>query len=367
MKKHLIAAAVAAAVAAPAMAQNVTISGTINAGIINDGQRADSKAAIASLGGGANAINITTSEDLGGGLRAGFTSQIRFSSATGDATTNGVGQIGGLAVAAGGGAQTLNGTAANLFHAANVFISGPMGTIRLGKIAEEGSCGFDPWACTGGAAMMAGSGGPSAAATLAALRTSALVGAGTTANAIYYQTPDFNGFRVSYQSSLSAAGTVAAASDAGRENERRLLNVTYNAGPVSAQYMSITGGQNSGAVRIDDGQKETGYGFSYNMGLLTAMAYKTDKETEAGVKTADITTVGFSMPRGAYTFLGGYQKDSAATAAGAGGTALSTSATKWSLGANYSLSKRTTVGADYFQADIAGGSTGYVVRARHTF
>jgi len=34
MKKHLIAAAVAAAVAAPAMAQNVTISGALDASVV---------------------------------------------------------------------------------------------------------------------------------------------------------------------------------------------------------------------------------------------------------------------------------------------------------------------------------------------
>ena len=36
------------------------------------------KAGVASLGNGANAINIASTEDLGGGLKGGFTGQIRY-------------------------------------------------------------------------------------------------------------------------------------------------------------------------------------------------------------------------------------------------------------------------------------------------
>ncbi|MBU3725831.1 MAG: porin, partial [Burkholderiaceae bacterium] len=77
MKKHLIAAAVAAAVAAPAMAQNVTLSGNIDMGV----QSYDSSSA-----GGANdkqftgvangmstsTIAINVNEDLGGGMSVAF-------------------------------------------------------------------------------------------------------------------------------------------------------------------------------------------------------------------------------------------------------------------------------------------------------
>jgi hypothetical protein len=61
---------------------------------------------------------------------------------------------------------------------------------------------------------------------------------------------------------------------------------------------------------------------------------------------------------GAYTILAGYTKDKKAAA---------TADTRVALGANYALSKRTTLGADLFKQDQVGGSTGFVVRARHTF
>jgi hypothetical protein len=75
---------------------------------------AGAKAAVSQLGNGANAINIVTVEDLGGGLRGGFDSQIRFNAATGDANSNNSG-----------------GTA--LFHGANVYVGGGFGTVRMGK------------------------------------------------------------------------------------------------------------------------------------------------------------------------------------------------------------------------------------------
>jgi hypothetical protein len=61
---------------------------------------------------------------------------------------------------------------------------------------------------------------------------------------------------------------------------------------------------------------------------------------------------------GAYTLLAGYNKDNKAAA---------NADTKTVLGANYALSKRTTLGADVFKAEAAGAGTGFVVRMRHTF
>jgi hypothetical protein len=48
-------------------------------------------------------------------------------------------------------------------------------------------------------------------------------------------------------------------------------------------------------------------------------------------------------------------------------TTLATADTKVTVGANYALSKRTTLGADLFKQDSVGGSTGFTIRARHNF
>jgi hypothetical protein len=61
---------------------------------------------------------------------------------------------------------------------------------------------------------------------------------------------------------------------------------------------------------------------------------------------------------GAVTLLAGYAKNKSAAA---------TADTKMGLGANYALSKRTTLGADLFKQDGVGAGTGFVTRIRHNF
>jgi len=80
MKKHLIAAAVAAAVAVPAAAQ-VTVSGRIDTSIgAAKNNSANSTSRVNSSVLTSNQLVLSGSEDLGGGLKAGFTISTGFSS-----------------------------------------------------------------------------------------------------------------------------------------------------------------------------------------------------------------------------------------------------------------------------------------------
>jgi len=362
MKKSLIALAALAATAAFAQS-TATISGSISVGVMDTGAAGDT-AQVASLGGGANAINIVTAEDLGGGLKGGFTGQIRFNAATGDRGSAG------------------NGNA--LFHEANAYLSGGFGTVRLGKMAELGNCAFDPWGCTGGASTVAGASGTIGASS------AGLVGALAIQNGVSYATPSIAGFSAHYQTSLSpAAGAQATASATnagqlvGRTNERQVLSLNYANGPLALQVLSTKGSGNTAAdwpsyrpegsnnslrAITDDASKATAVSGSYDFGvaklnLINAVSKKAD-----GSKANDITTVSGSMPMGAYTILAGYSKDKVKAA---------NADTKLSLGVNYALSKRTTLGADVFKqeglAAVTGtgvtgtAGTGYVVRMRHTF
>ncbi len=313
---------------------------------------AGSAATVSSLGGGANAINIVTAEDLGGGLRGGFDSQMRFNAATGDRNSAGTGNA--------------------LFHGANVYLSGGFGTVRMGKIIEANNCGFDPWACTGGAGMAAGASG-----TL-----SHLIAAGTIANSVSYATPTINGFNASFHTSVSS-----------RTNERNVLALNYANGPLTAQFLQsknsantagdaltstsavlgtnqtniftalpLTGVTNNGGI-TDAKAKGTSIGVSYNFGFARLNLVNAKTDNASGVTTADITSISGSVPMGAYTILAGYNK----AKTGTGYTATAANDTKFAIGANYALSKRTTLGADMFKQEQAGGSSGFVVRARHTF
>jgi hypothetical protein len=329
-----------------------------------DSGAAGDAAQVTSLGGGANAINITTVEDLGGGMRAGFSSQIRFSAASGDRTSAG------------------NGNA--LFHEANAYLTNSMGTLRIGKIAEASQCAFDPWGCTNGAAMAAGSGinGDGRG----------LIGARAIQNAVSLSTPVINGFSATYLTSVSADAGVTASSTTlagqtqGRINERTNLSLNYANGPLSAQIISITGDMNTNSDWVshrpaasanslvavaDTNSKQQGVAVSYNFGVARLNVTNAVTKTAAGVTTFDITTISGSMPMGATTLLAGYSKNTAPGVT----TNLDS---KIAVGVNYALSKRTTIGADMFKADQVGvpvagvatpgnAGTGFTLRARHTF
>jgi hypothetical protein len=323
MKKTLIALAVLA-VSGTAFAQSTaTISGSINVGVMDTGL-AGAKMAVASLGGGANAINIATVEDLGGGMKGGFDGQIRFNSATGD--------------------RNSAGTGAALFHGANAYLMGGFGTLRVGKIIEANNCAFDPWGCTGGAGTNAGAGGT----------ISGLIAAGGTAQSVMYATPTMGGFSASYQTTVST-----------RKNERSVMSLNYAQGPLSAQFLqSKSSGNTAGDVVggtpaiTDAAGQGTSMGASYNFGFARLSTFNAKTENAAGVTTADITAFTASVPMGAYTLLASTAKNK---------KAATTADTKTAVGVNYALSKRTTVGADMFKQDAVGSSTGFVARLRHTF
>ena len=297
---------------------------------------AGAKAAVASLGGGANAINIATTEDLGGGLRGGTNFQMRFNAANGDVNSHGTGNA--------------------LFHEANVFVSGGFGTVRMGKIAEASNCTFDAWGCTGGAGFGAGVG------------TSTLIGAAAQANSVSYATRTINGFSAGFQSSVTS-----------RAEERTAMNIAYAKGPIAAQFLQTKSSVNTAANGTthttallatnpitDVKGQGTSIAASYNFGVAKLNVVNAKTENAAGAVTADITGVNASMPMGAYTLLAGYAKDK---------KALATADTKVSVGVSYALSKRTTLGADLFKAEgqtavapaTGTSGTGFVIRARHTF
>jgi len=332
-------AALAALAATASFAQSsVTLSGSINVGVMDTGV-AGSKAGVAHLGNGANAININSTEDLGGGLKGGFTGQIRYNAATGDVNSAGLANV----------SATPAATGYELLHAANAYISGGFGTVRVGKIAEAGSCAFDPWGCTGGAGLMAGSAGG----------VSALVGAGTQANSVSYATPTIAGFSGGYQTTVTTPD---------RARERSVLNLGYANGPVSLAYVQVKNGGNtlaaypSAAAIATTGNnvnlKQDFVGASYDLGVAKVGAFNS-KTKLAGATIGDQTGVTATAPMGAFTLLAGYVKDK---------KKATNADTRTAFGVNYALSKRTTLGADVFKAEAgANTGTGFTVRVGHTF
>jgi len=344
MKKSLLAIAVAAALPTVATAQ-VTIGGTIHAGIQDNGQPGQ-KATGISLGGGANAINITASEEIAKGLTGGARFQLRFNAVTGDVNS----------------ASGRGDSATALFHDASVFLSGAFGTVRLGKIFEDSNCSFDPWGCatTGGSSIALGPGGTAGS----------LVAANTMNNSVYYVSPNFAGLTASFHTTVGgtknatapAAGSLSGTGGGGfRDSERQVINLNYASGPIIAQALFVRGGNaagNGGGIS-DLKIKQQALGLSYDFKVARVMINRIDDEDATGKKTREANVIGAVVPiAGNIQLLGAYIDDGARPAASDRG---------WSLGANYLMSKRTTLGLDFFDREVANGSTGWTLRARHTF
>jgi hypothetical protein len=328
MKKTLVVLAALAATSAFAQS-TVSLTGNISVGIADTGAK-DYKAGAYKFGNSANAINLNAVEDIGGGLKAGFSSQIRFNPATGDVDSNGAGNA--------------------LFHAANGFVEGSMGNFRIGKIAEASNCAFDPWGCTGGAGLAAAEG------------VSHLVGAKAINSAVQYTTPTIAGFNASYLASR-AAGTTDL------NNQRTNLSANYTNGPLTIGYVKVDGNYNVSVINGTLGDKvtastDTDYkaqsiGVAYKLGTSTVRYVNAKIKKDGAAVTSDVKSINATVPlTGAYTLLAGYNKDSKAAA---------TADTKTAVGVNYALSKRTTLGADVFKAEAVGAGTGYTLRMAHAF
>jgi predicted porin len=193
---------------------------------------------------------------------------------------------------------------------------------------------------------------------------SALVAAGSQSSSVSYATPSIAGFSANFQTTVS-----------NRANDRQVLSLNYASGPLTAQYLNakngvagfgnaalgaaITAGYDAAAS--DTKSNATFMGASYAFGFGRVNVGNTVNENAAGAKTSEITTLGASVPMGAYTLLAGYNKAKHI------GTINANNDTKMGVGVTYALSKRTSVGADMFKQDAANSSTGFVARLRHTF
>jgi predicted porin len=128
MKKHIIAAAVSAAFAVPAVAQ-VTISGNIEAGYVSSTSTAKVRTSTAGTMVGTPTITISGSEDLGGGLKASFKLSQEWVSMNG-AEAGGADSQGGLSV------SPTKETNSAQFEESSVTVSGGFGAIKLGRFSH---------------------------------------------------------------------------------------------------------------------------------------------------------------------------------------------------------------------------------------
>lgn len=330
MNKKLLAAAIAGAFVAPvAMADtsNVVIYGTINMSYDSvDGGSGDTTPASSErrsrISSNNSNMGFKGTEDLGNGLSAIW----QFETAVGWDT-------GGLATSA--SADTI-GTVGQRNTFAG-FSSKTMGALTFGN--QE-----SPMKTSIAVLDMFGN-------TIADYRT--LVGTQTRmASSAMYVTPKFNGFdaKLGYSARNEAGNdsTTGSVSDPSYWSG----NVTYSNGPIFAA-LAYEEEKTVTTTILSTKQKTTRAGFGYNFGAAkVGLGWNSTKlSTNASGATVD-AKVNTWMLSGAYTMgkttlKAQYLKSGDTSGSAASATASSQGAKQWTLGADYSLSKRTNLYALY--------------------
>ncbi|MDO9361219.1 MAG: porin [Polaromonas sp.] len=343
MKKTLIALAAFTAVSAFAQS-SVTLSGIIKGGVAqtkySSGPAGTVNGSGLAVSDGSSRFIIGGTEDLGGGLKTVFQIDTRFRPDDNGGTAGAPG-TGTLTAAP---SQLANG---NTF----VGLSGGLGMIQLGKLDTHYCLGADQHGSRATAAQA------SSCALLGFVGNVAnsIANSSRATNIIRYTTPRFSGFQGQLNYSTSFNGSEGAPGDAGKG---RAVNaaLNYGGGPLKAG-ISIWDAKSesrlAAATRAD--QKAYTLFADYNFGGATVGLTFDQSQRIGGLVNAAETeskrrawSIPVTVPLGAGTFLFTYTKarDLTGNALAAAANANS-GASLVSVGYDYALSKRTSLGVSY--------------------
>jgi predicted porin len=354
MKKSLLALAVLGAFAGAASAQSsVTIYGIIDVGVAktNSGQsnltffptgiigRQDVWTVRSST---SSRLGFRGTEDLGGGLKANFTIEHRLAPDSGD----------------------LESGAAGFWHAQSWvgLSSTTMGEIRIGRQYVPAfwvGLASDPWGYDYNYAGVAGwtRGGNSVTRAN---------------NAVTYRTPNLAGFSAEVQVAAGEGGSaVAGATGYGRNVG---ANAQYNAGPL---WVGLGYNQQRKMVGTTPDNSFWNLGAAYDFGFIRPIVhYSAGKNGITGNPTVKTYFVGATAPLGGGTLKAVVARYNAAAGTNVNATntflpanTTGQDTTKFGLGYEYFLSKRTSVHADVGTAKTTNFSrtTGVEGGIKHTF
>lgn len=241
MKKSLIALAVLAASGAAMAQSSVTLFGIVDTGIsyVNHDQNGGSRYGVGTSGNATSRLGLRGTEDLGGGLKAGFWLE---------------GEIFG---------DDGNGAAGfNFKRESTVRLSGNFGEVRLGRETTptfRTSLKYDVFGATGigqfmGYKAWVGAAGTGIAADGDTIRKD---------NMLSYSTPNFNGFNANISYAFDER-----ASHTGKAGRYFGGNVGYDNGPISATVaygkLNLVGG--------DRDEVEIGASYNFGVAKLTGLA-----------------------------------------------------------------------------------------------
>jgi len=304
MKKHLIAAAVAGALAVPAMAQ-VTVYGIMEAGIGSTSTSGSaSTTGVVDSTVNTSRLGFKGSEDLGGGMNAIFGLEARLDPQTGDVDEN---------------------SKASFFErGAYVGLSGGFGTVKIGKLDHQGGENNDA-TVFGNVGLISGN---------------VEIGSDRN-NTIDYTSPAIGGFKVNIGHSLKDNGN----SDA--DNTHDGITTYQISGSVGGVSLKVGGGTEKEVGGTETKVMGVSAGTSI-AGAKVGISYQTAEVASVDRKH---TLVNGALPLGgaltAYAVYGKYDVD---------GT-TSTDSTVTAVGVGYALSKRTTVYALHRNTDMGVGGS----------
>lgn len=346
MKKSLVALAALAVVGAASAQSSITLYGRIDAGVGRSTTEATGAVPVASQSQTlvtSSALNTTYwgmkgSEDLGGGLKANFDLQSQFSMDTGAA------------------ANTM------FERLATVGLSGSFGAVNLGRQ-------YTAYDSLRGATNNIED--TNVATTGTVWKTGMADYSNRISNSIRYDSLNYSGVSGGVALGLGENQNIGAA-NLGDATNNVSLHVKYAAGPLLVGYAY----QNEKLVQplVTTPQVSNKYnliGASYDFGVakLTGSYNRatndtiTDKEYQVGV----------TVPFGAAAVMAGYSHSSSSSTA-AGATDLD--GRGYTLAGIYSLSKRTTLYAGYFNTSVETGTLNaitttkgstFATGVRHTF
>jgi predicted porin len=324
MKKSLLALAVLGAFAGAASAQSsVTLYGKVDLGVRKAAGSTDKEIADAH----GSRLGVRGVEDLGGGLRAMFGFEHRFSPDTGVSNGTSTGVVTAPATSA------PNGSGVFWQGYSTVGLGGAFGTVNLGRqytaafsLAQNA---FDPF------------GGD----TVGGLRGASLTGTGA-------------GARIRTQNSLRYDGTFGglkiaadiAELEANSPNKRPYsVAVQYAAGPLLAAvgYDNPTG--------ANDNLLTAGVGYTFGPARLTVGVGSGDTNANVKIKQA---IIGASFNVGAGRVLVGVAQQKLGTAA---------ATKKSSIGYRHDLSKRTQIYTDISRVNTGVEKNAYDFGVQHNF
>jgi predicted porin len=307
MKKHFIAAAVAATVAAPAVAQ-VTVYGRIDAsyGIV-DTAGASSKVGTQASGDfrGSSALGFRGSEDLGGGLKASFALEGDLNVANGDGDGGG----GGLA----------------FDRQSWIGLSGAFGGVKVGRTGDpidsikgRHAMGYNLFDSSSDAPIVAG---------------------GKLPQMVRYDSPSIMGLTVHAANVIDNNGVGLEAGDTDNTGDTTSFGLNYKYGDLLVSYA------NAVESTVGNNDETTVLAIGYKL-PFAQVEFRHQRDSVSG-SDKKYNALGVAVPlQAGVRVVGHYQK----------GSNLGVNANFTSMGfaAEKALSKRTAVYVGYKSKDLTG-------------